>query len=162
MRRDSTEEDAALPVCAVAVAVQRNCIHCEGSQWLFHKQLFSPAHLWAHSLITSNQHAGKLWMLQPSCQEQPGQQSWCFYLVSWKKAQPPHNAALARFWHQFTEKSGLCATPPSSNVPSVSRASLKIPPAAPQTQWMVPISTPCNMAAKALSFLQGAPETWNP
>lgn len=34
VRRDSTEKDVAAPVCAVAVTVQRNSIHCEGSQQL--------------------------------------------------------------------------------------------------------------------------------
>lgn len=146
MRRDSTEEDTAAPVCAVAVAVRRNCTHCEDSQQL-RKEGLSPADHWAHSLVASNQHVGKL--------EQPRQQSWCFY---WKHPERKLNHHTVQHWegpHTKLERNGFCTTPQSSNAPSASGASLK-------TQWMVLFSRPHNTAAKALHLLQGAPETGDP
>ena len=164
-RRDSTENNAAAPGCAVAVTVQRTCIHCEDSQQLLNKWLFPPARLWAHSLIAGNQPAGKLLTVQPSGQEQPRQQSWCFYLVSWKKLSR-HTVQHWRGSDTSLQRSKLeVAFAPlhrAAMLLQVSRTSLKIPPAAPQIQWMVPISRQHDMATKALHFLQGAPETWNP
>lgn len=124
MRRDSTEKDTAAPVCAMAVTVQRNCIHCEGSQ-----QLFSPAHPEHTPWLQVTNMLESSWCCS-HWQEQPRQQRWCFYLVSWKKSWTT-SAALIKSWHQFTEKTGFCATPKSSSAPSVIGASLK-------TQLMVP------------------------